>query len=249
MFPSPPARPATPPGRLMAAARGARPRPGRLQRQRRALAGGQQLDRDRDRGTDRHAARRRRARRPPRPSRVTLTDDEGTAVTLAAEPKKIVSLTPAATEILFALGAGDRESSPRTDIRRLPARGGRPARRGDLPAVDVEKIVGLGADLVIAGGNSFNPTRGDRPAARPRRPGPRRLRPEPGGRARRHRAHRQRGRPQPTRPTRSDRHDAGRLRCRGGRRPPDCPSRRTFYELDTSTGPIYTAADGSFSPR
>ena len=39
---------------------------------------------------------------------VTLTDDEGTAVELAAEPEKIVSLTPATTEILFALGAGDR---------------------------------------------------------------------------------------------------------------------------------------------
>ena len=39
---------------------------------------------------------------------MTLTDDEGTAVTIKAEPQKIVSLTPAATEILFALGAGDR---------------------------------------------------------------------------------------------------------------------------------------------
>ena len=39
---------------------------------------------------------------------VTVTDDEGTSVELAAEPKKIVSLTPATTEILFALGAGDR---------------------------------------------------------------------------------------------------------------------------------------------
>ena len=38
----------------------------------------------------------------------SLTDDEGTAVTLAAAPQKIVSLTPATTETLFALGAGDR---------------------------------------------------------------------------------------------------------------------------------------------
>src|ERR1044071_3052089 len=39
---------------------------------------------------------------------ITLTDDEGTAVTIAAEPQKIVSLTPSATETLFALGVGDR---------------------------------------------------------------------------------------------------------------------------------------------
>ena len=38
----------------------------------------------------------------------TLTDDEGTEVVIAAEPAKIVSLTPAATETLFALGVGDR---------------------------------------------------------------------------------------------------------------------------------------------
>ena len=39
---------------------------------------------------------------------VTLTDDEGTTVEIAAEPQVIVSLTPATTEILFELGAGDR---------------------------------------------------------------------------------------------------------------------------------------------
>src|SRR5258706_8907875 len=36
----------------------------------------------------------------------TITDDEGTKVSLAAAPTKIVSLTPAATETLFALGVG-----------------------------------------------------------------------------------------------------------------------------------------------
>ena len=39
---------------------------------------------------------------------ITLTDDEGTQVELKAEPQKIVSLTPAATETLFELGLGDR---------------------------------------------------------------------------------------------------------------------------------------------
>jgi iron complex transport system substrate-binding protein len=39
---------------------------------------------------------------------VTLSDDEGTAVAIPAEPRRIVSLTPGATEVLFALGVGDR---------------------------------------------------------------------------------------------------------------------------------------------
>ncbi|MGE0228520.1 MAG: ABC transporter substrate-binding protein [Dehalococcoidia bacterium] len=38
----------------------------------------------------------------------TITDSSGAAVTLASQPRRIVSLSPAATEILFAIGAGDR---------------------------------------------------------------------------------------------------------------------------------------------
>ncbi len=85
-----------------------------------------------------------------------LTDDEGTAVAIPSEPQRIVSLTPASTEILFALGAGPRVVAT-TDFDDYP-----PAALG-LPhvasytAVDVEAIVGLQADLVIAGGNFFNP--------------------------------------------------------------------------------------------
>src|ERR1700730_3715449 len=39
---------------------------------------------------------------------VSFVDDEGTTVTLKAPPVKIASLTPAETETLFAIGAGDR---------------------------------------------------------------------------------------------------------------------------------------------
>jgi iron complex transport system substrate-binding protein len=86
---------------------------------------------------------------------LTLTDDEGTEVTIPAEPQRIVSLTPATTEILFAIGAGDRVIAT-TDFDDYPPEA------VDLPDVatyanvDVEKIVGLEADLVIAGGNFFN---------------------------------------------------------------------------------------------
>ncbi len=39
---------------------------------------------------------------------VTLIDDDHVSVTVAAEPRRIVTFAPSATEILFALGLGDR---------------------------------------------------------------------------------------------------------------------------------------------
>ena len=88
---------------------------------------------------------------------MTLTDDEGTKVELASEPQTIVSLTPATTEILFALGAGAHVVGKVEDFTPyLPEISAIPdvAKFGE---VDVEKIVALGTDLVIAGGNNFNP--------------------------------------------------------------------------------------------
>lgn len=86
---------------------------------------------------------------------LSLTDDEGTAVTIPARPAKIVSLTPATTEILFAVGAGPRVNGV-TDADDYPPAAKQVTQVVKLGAVDIEKIVGLGADLVIAGGNSFN---------------------------------------------------------------------------------------------
>jgi iron complex transport system substrate-binding protein len=86
---------------------------------------------------------------------VTLTDDEGTQITIPSEPRRIVSLTPAATEILFAIGAGDRVAAKVEDITPWPPEA------ADLPivatfqGVQVEKIVELNADLAIAGGVAF----------------------------------------------------------------------------------------------
>lgn len=84
-----------------------------------------------------------------------LTDDEGTAVTIPAEPQHIVSLTPATTETLFALGVGDRVVG-RTDFDDYPPAALKVTPVASYTSVDVEKIVGLGADLVLAGGNHFN---------------------------------------------------------------------------------------------
>ena len=87
----------------------------------------------------------------------TLTGDDGTTVTLAAEPRKIVSLTPAETEIVYALGAGDRVVGKVEDIANVPPEAARVPIVGTFSGVDVEKIVGLGADLVLAGGSGGTP--------------------------------------------------------------------------------------------
>jgi iron complex transport system substrate-binding protein len=86
---------------------------------------------------------------------VTLTDDMAGSVTLAAEPKKIVSLTPAATEILFAVGAGSRTVAKAEDIDPFPPAADALPIVSTFKGVDVEKIVALGADLVVA--DALNP--------------------------------------------------------------------------------------------
>jgi iron complex transport system substrate-binding protein len=88
---------------------------------------------------------------------VALTDDDKTAVAIAARPSKIVSLTPAATEILFAIGAGDRVAAKVEDVANYPPEASKLPVVATYKGVDIEKIVGLGADLVIAGGSGFTP--------------------------------------------------------------------------------------------
>jgi iron complex transport system substrate-binding protein len=87
---------------------------------------------------------------------VTVTDDEGTAVTIAAEPRKIVSLTPATTETLFALGAGSRVVGKVEDIAKFPPEADSIPIVAKFTGVDVEQIVSLGADLVVSGGKGFS---------------------------------------------------------------------------------------------
>jgi iron complex transport system substrate-binding protein len=84
---------------------------------------------------------------------VTLTDDEGTKVELKAAPEQIVSLTPAETEVLYALGVGDRVVGKVEDIANYPPEAKDVPVVGTFSGVDVEKIVAAGTDLVIAGGN------------------------------------------------------------------------------------------------
>jgi iron complex transport system substrate-binding protein len=85
----------------------------------------------------------------------TLTDDEGTSITIKAEPRTIVSLAPATTETLFALGVGDRIKGKSQDVFLYPPAAGGIPDVATFDGVDVEKIVALAPDVVFAGGNSF----------------------------------------------------------------------------------------------
>lgn len=87
----------------------------------------------------------------------TIVDDEGTEVALPSEPQRIVTLTPAATETVFALGIGDRLVGKVEDFALYPPEAADVPDVAGFGTVDVEAIVAYGADLVIAGGSNFNP--------------------------------------------------------------------------------------------
>lgn len=89
----------------------------------------------------------------PSPTPAVITDDEGISHSRQAPPRRIVSLAPHLTEILFWLGAGDRvvgvsqgETYP-PESTALPV-----VTRPDSPEPDVARIVQFRTDLVVAAG-------------------------------------------------------------------------------------------------
>jgi iron complex transport system substrate-binding protein len=79
---------------------------------------------------------------------VTVTDDAGRSVTIAAKPERIVSLAPANTEIVAALGALDRLVGVTTycdyppEVAELP-------KMGDFVGPNMEAIAAAEPDLVL----------------------------------------------------------------------------------------------------
>ncbi len=80
---------------------------------------------------------------------LTVTDDEGREVTLERAPKRIVSLAPSHTETLFALGLGD-EVVGVTEFCDYPPEALEKPKIGGFSKVDLEKVVGLNPDLILA---------------------------------------------------------------------------------------------------
>ena len=82
---------------------------------------------------------------------VTITDDAGRSVEIAARPERIVSLAPANTEILFALGAGDRVVGV-TSFDDYPAEVVNIAKVGDFTGPNLEAVAAANPDLVLVTG-------------------------------------------------------------------------------------------------
>jgi len=85
----------------------------------------------------------------------TVPDDLGRAVAVARAPLRIVSLAPGATEMLFAAGAGGQLIAT-VEYSSEPAAARGVPRIGDVAAIDMERLVALQPDVVIAwpaGGN------------------------------------------------------------------------------------------------
>lgn len=79
----------------------------------------------------------------------TLRDSQGRELVLAGPPQRIVSLVPSVTEIIYALGGEDRLVGV-TDFCDWPPEAGRKPRVGGMVAPNLELIVALRADLVVA---------------------------------------------------------------------------------------------------
>ena len=79
---------------------------------------------------------------------VELMDDTGRRVVLAAPAKRIVSLAPHVTEMLFAAGAGERVVGA-VDYSDYPEAARRIERVGGYTRIDLEAVAALRPDLVI----------------------------------------------------------------------------------------------------
>ena len=80
---------------------------------------------------------------------ISVTDDSGAVVTLAAPARRIVSLAPHITESLFAAGAGERIVGT-VDYSDYPEAAKGIRRVGGYSRVDLEAVAALKPDLVIA---------------------------------------------------------------------------------------------------
>lgn len=80
---------------------------------------------------------------------VSVVDDTGHIVTLAAPAKRIVSLAPHVTELLYAAGAGDRVVAT-VEHSDYPDAAAKLPRVGGYSRIDLEAVAAAKPDLVIA---------------------------------------------------------------------------------------------------
>lgn len=78
---------------------------------------------------------------------MTVTDFVGRTVVIEEEPQSIISLRPSSTEILFALGLGDRVIGV-TEYCYYPPEAAEKDKIGDF-TTNVEKVIALDPDLIL----------------------------------------------------------------------------------------------------
>lgn len=84
---------------------------------------------------------------------LTVTDELGREVTVERKPERIISLLPSLTETLFALGVGEAVVGVTTDCS-FPEEAKEVEKVADWTTIDMEKILALEPDLVLADDSS-----------------------------------------------------------------------------------------------
>jgi iron complex transport system substrate-binding protein len=92
-------------------------------------------------------------RQPAQPVERTVTDGAGRQVVLRGIPQRLISMAPANTEILFALGLGPQVVGVTTWCN-YPDEAQAIEKVGDAWAANYERIVALQPDLVLAAGTA-----------------------------------------------------------------------------------------------
>ena len=85
----------------------------------------------------------------PTPAPGEITDQLGRPIRLGRPPQRIVSLSPSNTELLFALGLGDRVVGV-TDYCDFPPEALKKPKIGGFSNPDLEKLIALSPDLIVA---------------------------------------------------------------------------------------------------
>src|SRR6185369_14535664 len=81
-------------------------------------------------------------------ARTAVTDDFGDTIVVGQTPRRVVSLNPATTEIVFAIGAGDRLVG-RTHWDLYPAAASKVPDLGSGIRPNVEAVLGARPDIVL----------------------------------------------------------------------------------------------------
>ncbi|HSW25048.1 MAG TPA: helical backbone metal receptor, partial [Burkholderiaceae bacterium] len=97
-------------------------------------------------------------------AQVRVLDVDGRAVVLAAPARRVVSLAPHLTELMFAIGAGDRVAGT-VEYADFPEAAQRVPRVGDSALLDLERIVAMKPDLLLVWRHGNSPQQLQRLAA------------------------------------------------------------------------------------